>query len=162
MKKNILFVCTGNSCRSVMAEGLFKKIVEDRSDEFQVGSAGVGAIDGYPASTETLKVMREHGIDMSGHQSRHLTAAMVRLADKIFVMEQMHKEAVLRQWPEAREKVHLLTEYSGDSRQRSMEIDIPDPIRMPDNFYKNVFQVIRDCVKRIAAEMGVQKQKERP
>ena len=161
MKKNILFVCTGNSCRSVMAEGLFKKLVEEEADQFQVGSAGVGAVDGYPASSETLKVMQEHGIDMSAHRSRRLTAAMVRLADRIFVMEQMHREAVLRQWPEAGEKVRLLTEYARDSKQRSMEIDIPDPIRMPDNFYKNVFQVIRDCVTRIAGEMGVQKKKER-
>jgi protein-tyrosine-phosphatase len=161
MKKNILFVCTGNSCRSVMAEGLFKKLVEGQEDQFQVGSAGVAAPDGYPASSETVKVMQEHGVDVSAHLSRHLTSAMVRVADKIFVMEQMHKESVLRQWPEAGEKVHLLTEYAADAKQRSMEIDIPDPIRMPDNFYKNVFRVIRDCVKRIAEDMGVPKQKER-
>ena len=157
MKKNILFVCTGNSCRSVMAEWYFKHLLEDQADEFLVGSAGVGAMDGYPSSAETLRVLQGEGIDASDHRSRKITAAMVRTADKIFVMEVMHKEAILQPWPEAAEKTHLLTEYSTDKFQRSLEIDIPDPIRMPNNFYNNVFRVIRDCVEQIAKEMGVKK-----
>ena len=157
MKKNILFVCTGNSCRSVMAEAYFRHLVADHSSEFLIGSAGVGAMDGYPASQETVRVMREHGIDVSKHQSRKITSAMVRTADKIFVMEAMHKEVILRSWPEAGEKVHLLTEYSVDDFKKSLEIDIPDPIRMTDNFYDNVFQVIRECVAHIAEEFGVKK-----
>ena len=84
---------------------------------------------------------------------RSLTAAMVRTADRIFVMEQMHREAILQSWPEAAEKVHLLTEYAADDKQKFHEIDIPDPIRMPDNFYKNVFRVIHDCVAHIAEDM---------
>ena len=158
MKKNILFVCTGNSCRSVMAEGLFRELVSGQAERFHVGSAGVSALDGYPASQETVKVMKEEHIDVSEHRSRHLTAAMVRMADKIFVMENVHKEAILQSWPEAVEKVHLLTEYSRDRKHKMNEIDIPDPIRMPDHFYKNVFRVIRDCVAHIAEDMGIQKE----
>ena len=157
MKKNILFVCTGNSCRSVMAEGLFKKLVEDR-DDFFVGSAGVAAADGYGASDETLRVMKKNGIDMSSHKSRHITTAMVRTADKIFVMENMHRAAILQDWPEAAEKTHLLTEYSKHAKHRGREIDIPDPIRMSQDFYKNVFDVIRECVEHIAEEFGVKKE----
>ena len=154
MKKSVLFVCTGNSCRSVMAEGLFKKLVEGR-DDFYVGSAGVGAADGYGASDETLHVMRQHGIDMSGHKSRRITAAMVRTADKIFVMENMHRAAILQEWPQAAEKTHLLTEYSKHVKHRGREIDIPDPIQMSRDFYRNVFDVIRECVEHIAEEFGV-------
>jgi protein-tyrosine-phosphatase len=138
-----------------MAEGLFRELVSAQADQFHVGSAGVSALDGYPSSRETIKVMKDEGIDVSEHRSRHLTAAMVRTADKIFVMENMHKDAILQSWPEAREKVRLLTEYSGDKKHRMHEIDIPDPIRMPDNFYENVFRVIRDCVSHIAEEMGI-------
>ena len=156
-KKNILFVCTGNSCRSVMADGLFKKLVEGRKD-FIVGSAGVGAGDGYAASDETLRVLSRHGIDMSAHKSRQITAAMVHAADRIFVMENMHKFAILREWPEVSEKTHLLTEYSRHAKVRGNEIDIPDPIRMSSDFYKNVFQVIRECVEHIAEEFGVKKE----
>ena len=153
MKKNILFVCTGNSCRSVMAEGLFKQIVSDRTDEFIIGSAGVSAMDGYPASSETIRVMKENGIDISGHESRCLTSAMVRNADKILVMEVMHKLTILQNWPEASEKIHLLTEYAVSAKARGLEIEIPDPIRMSESFYKNVFQVIRECVTRFAEEL---------
>jgi protein-tyrosine-phosphatase len=160
LKKSILFICTGNSCRSVMAEGLFKKLVEDRADEFHVGSAGVGAMDGYPASEETLKALKAHGVDMSGHKSRTLTAQMVRTADKIFVAETMHRDAILDHWPEAAEKTHLLTEYSTEARRRGHSIDIPDPIRMSANFYGNVLQVIKDCVTHIAEEYGVQAKEE--
>lgn len=152
MKKNILFVCTGNSCRSVMAEGIFRDAVSDRANEFIIGSAGVSAMDGYPSSAETIRVMKEHGLDVSRHQSRRLTAAMVRMADKILVMEVMHKLAILQNWPEASEKVHLLTEYAGNAKARGLEIEIPDPIRMSESFYKNVFQVIRECVLRLAEE----------
>ena len=155
MKKNILFVCTGNSCRSVMAEGFFKKLIEGQADDFQVGSAGIAAIDGYGASAQTVRVMKDLGIDVSGHKSQLLTGAMVRLADKIFVMEGMHREAILQNWPEASEKVHLLTEYSAKAKQRGHNIDIPDPIQMSEHFYKNVLSVIQDCVTHIAEEFGI-------
>lgn len=163
MKKNVLFVCTGNSCRSVMAEGLFRDLVEreERSADFIIGSAGVGAMDGYEASEETVKVMSDHGIDVSEHKSRRITPAMVRMADKIFVMENMHKAAIVGAWPESAEKVHLLTEYSEKAKIRGHEIDIPDPIRMTQSFYRNVFQVIRECIEHIAEEFGVKQEKEK-
>lgn len=141
-----------------MAEGLFRHVVSDRANEFAVGSAGVSAMDGYPASAETVRVMDDHGIDVSHHRSRHLTAAMVRTADKILVMELMHKLAIIQDWPEASEKVHLLTEYAGNAKARGLEIEIPDPIRMSASFYKNVFQVIQECVTRLAEEFGVTKE----
>ena len=153
MKKNILFVCTGNSCRSVMAEGLFKHLLGDRAGDFSVGSAGVSAMDGFHASPDTVEVMRENGVDVSDHQSRRLNAAMVRTADRIFVMEQGHKEAILRTWPEAREKTHLLTEYS---TEKGVDRDIPDPMTHPGS-YENVFRLIRDGVNGIAATMGLLK-----
>jgi protein-tyrosine phosphatase len=135
-----------------MAEGLFRQAVSDRANEFVVGSAGVSAMDGYPASAETIRVMKEHGIDIFNHKSRCLTPAMVRTANKILVMEVAHKLAILQNWPEAGEKVHLLTEYAGNMKMRGHEIEIPDPIRMSESFYKNVFQVIRECVVRLAEE----------
>ena len=151
--KNILFVCTGNSCRSVMAEGLFKKFVEGRSGKFSVSSAGISAVDGFPATEETVRVMREAGADVSNHQSRRLTLEMIKSADKIFVMERFHKDWVLRLAPEADDKVMLLTEYSKKGDGFAAEIDIPDPIRMSDHFYQNIMSIIRDCVKKIAESL---------
>lgn len=138
--KLIIFVCTGNSCRSVMAEGLFKKYCEKRPSDFQIISAGVGTIDGLLASPETLRLLKEEeGIDMSAHRSQRLTRELIASADRIYAMEKMHRDWILQFVPEAASKVELLA-----------GTDIPDPIRMSEAFYKNVFTVIRDNVKKIA------------
>ena len=136
--KKILFVCTGNSCRSVMAEGLFRKIAGERLHEFTVASAGVSAPEGFPATQETVDAMKEEGVDITRHRSQRLTLQMVREADKIFVMEKMHRDMVLQLAPEAKHKISLLTDD-----------DIPDPIRMSGLFYRNVLSTIRDALKKI-------------
>ncbi len=146
--KRILFVCTGNSCRSVMAEGLFKKMTEDRRAEYSVMSAGISAPDGFPATPDTLHVLEGEGVDMSGHASQRLRPEMVLAADKVFVMEKFHKDWVLKLVPQAAGKVHLLTEFAPNDDFGGQE-DIPDPIRMSANFYKNVLVVIRRCIERI-------------
>jgi protein-tyrosine phosphatase len=152
LMKRILFVCTGNSCRSVMAEGLFKKLTEARSGKFQVTSAGISAIEGFPATPETIEAMEKEGVDVSGHRSRRLTPEMVKAADRIFVMEEIHKELILSMVPEARNKVFLLTEFSPAVSGKDTMRNVPDPIRMSESFYKNVLGVIRDCVKNIAED----------
>ena len=93
--------------------------------------------------------MKEEGVDVSGHQRRRLSYEMVRKADKIFVMEEMHRDMILRLVPEAEPKVLLLTEFSSDHQEGEGRRDIPDPIRMSDNFYMNVAQFIRDCVENV-------------
>ena len=148
--KNILFVCTGNSCRSVMAEGLFKKYTESRKGEFMIGSAGINALDGYPSTLETIRVMQTEDIDISGHRSRRLTYEMAAMADHIYVMEEVHREIILRMMPEAKHKLELLSDYSPEHKANAGHQDIPDPIRMSDSFYRNVLVVIRDCCRKLA------------
>lgn len=150
--KKILFVCTGNSCRSVMAEGLFKKMTEGRKEQFEISSAGISAIDGYPPTAETIRVMETEGADVSEHRSRRLTMDMIRQSDHIYVMERFHRDFILRLAPEAAAKVSLLTEYTTRSDGRNVDIDIPDPINMSGQFYKNILSVIRDCLENILQE----------
>ena len=148
MKKQILFVCTGNSCRSVMAEGLFKHFTKGREAEFSVISAGISAMDGYNATEETIRVMRDEGIDVSGHKTKRLTIPMILTADEIFAMETFHQDWILRTAPEVEGRVHLMTDFLENPTMRS----IPDPIRMPESFYKSTMNVISNCVKRIIQE----------
>lgn len=148
MKKQILFVCTGNSCRSVMAEGLFKHYMKGREAEFSATSAGISAIDGYYATEETIRVMREEGIDVSNHRTKRLTIPMILTADEIFVMETFHQDWIIRMAPEVESRVHLMTEFLENPTMRS----IPDPIRMPESFYKSTMNVITACVKKIIEE----------
>jgi len=123
--KTILFVCTGNVCRSPMAEGLFRHAVKGRGD-FCVLSAGVGAIDGQPPSAYAVQALRELGIDIAQQRSRMLTAELVNQADYIFGMTHGHVDAVNLLYPQAVEKTFLLREF--DDTLDVFEKDISDPI----------------------------------
>ena len=117
-------------------------------------SAGTSTIDGYPPTPETVKVLKEEeDIDMSSHKSRRLTEALILDSDRIFVMEQVHRDWVLAMVPSAEKKVFLLTETVSEDDYVKSRMDVPDPIRMSDDFYKNVFGVIRACVKKIADQL---------
>src|SRR4051812_130370 len=123
--KTVLFVCTGNVCRSPMAEGLFKHAVRGRGT-YRVLSAGVGAVDGQPASDHAVRALREIGIDISLHRSRHLTSDVVAQADYIFGMTHSHVDAIMILYPQAAEKTFLLREF--DETLDTYENDICDPI----------------------------------
>jgi RpiB/LacA/LacB family sugar-phosphate isomerase len=123
--KTILFVCTGNICRSPMAEGLFRHAIRGRN-EFRVLSAGVGAVDGLPPSEYAVRALRELGIDISKQRSRMLTAELVNQADFIFGMTHSHVDAITLLYPQAAEKTFLLREF--DETLDSYENDISDPI----------------------------------
>jgi protein-tyrosine phosphatase len=122
--KNVLFVCTGNTCRSPLAEVMFRDLVKEHSD-YQVGSAGVGAFSGQPASRYSAALARERGLDLSRHQSRAVTIDLVEAATHIFAMSRSHLAAVLADYPEADQKVYLVTEFAADDRLRGR--DICDP-----------------------------------
>ncbi len=125
-----------------MAEGLLKDMAQGREDEFLIGSAGVSAMDGFGASRDTIDVMKDNGLDVTQHRSRRLTAAMVRSADVIYVMEKGHRDFILRAWPESREKIKFLDDE-----------EVADPMVMGG--YENTFQVIQDRVRAIARSLGL-------
>jgi RpiB/LacA/LacB family sugar-phosphate isomerase len=123
--KTILFVCTGNVCRSPMAEGLFRHATKGRGD-FRVFSAGVGAVEGLPPSEFAVKALRELGVDIAPIRSKPLTAELVQQADYIFGMTHSHVDAITLLYPQAAEKTFLLREF--DETLDSFENDISDPI----------------------------------
>lgn len=136
-----------------MAEALFKKMAA-RLPNVTALSAGVNAIEGFAATEETVRVMKEEeGLDVSEHRSRRLTPEMIRDADRIFVMESSHKDAIVRMVPEAANKVAMLTDYISEDGPFERRMDIPDPIRMSDNFYKNVLDVVRGCIRKIVEHL---------
>jgi len=130
--KTILFVCTGNICRSPMAEGLFLHAVRDRND-FQVRSAGVGALEGQPPSAHAVRALKDLGIDISATRSRVLTRELVEQADYIFGMTHSHVDSINVLFPQAVEKTFLLREF--DDTLDDFEKDIGDPIGGPYETY---------------------------
>jgi RpiB/LacA/LacB family sugar-phosphate isomerase len=144
--KTILFVCTGNVCRSPMAEGLFRHTTKGRGD-YEVFSAGVGAIDGLPPSENAVRALRELGIDISHQRSRMLTADLVRRADYIFGMTHSHVDAIMLLYPQAAEKTFLLREF--DETLDTFENDISDPIGGSFEVYQNC----RDQIEQGIASM---------
>ncbi len=123
--KTILFICTGNVCRSPMAEALFRHAVAGRG-EFRALSAGLGAVDGQPPTTHSVTAMHERGIDISSQRSRALTTALLQEADYVFGMTRGHVEAIGLLYPQATEKTFLLREF--DDSIKDFERDISDPI----------------------------------
>jgi RpiB/LacA/LacB family sugar-phosphate isomerase len=123
--KTILFICTGNVCRSPMAEGIFRRAVQGRGD-YRVMSAGLGAADGQPPSSHALEAVKELGIDISGQRSRMLKPELVDEADYIFGMTHSHVETIMLLFPHAAEKTFLLREF--DDTLDIYEKDISDPI----------------------------------
>ena len=151
--KTILLVCTGNSCRSVMAGGLLKKLLKDKGD-YTIATAGTASFAGMPPTHEAIQVMSDAGIDVSDHRSSALSNTMIEEADLILVMERRHKEHILNRLPGAKAKVYLLTEFGRTKKEEKLvNPDIPDPIGKPLEFYRNVFDVIREGIVRTAREL---------
>ena len=151
--KTILLVCTGNSCRSVMAGGLLKELLKDKGS-YKIATAGTASFKGMPPTQEAIQVMSEQGIDVSAHRSSPLSNAMIEEADLILVMEKRHKEDILNRGFGARDEMHLLSEFGRTEKEdKLVDPDVPDPIGKPLEFYRKVFAIIRESIGRAVKEL---------
>ncbi len=137
----VLFVCTGNTCRSPMAEGIFNHIAKQNKSGHTAISAGIFP-DGNGAHANAVTVLLEMGIDISAHQSQGLSQLLIENADVIITMTKSHKSMV-EQLPEAAGKVQTMGEYSGTG------IDIADPFGGDLEQYRSCALDILQAVQRM-------------
>ncbi len=124
---NVIFVCTGNTCRSPMAEALLRK----KNTDHNVSSAGLSVLFAAPAAENAKTIMQEYGCDLSDHRSRQLTAEIVADADLILTMTEAHKKLVCAFFPDATDKTQTLGGFAGHPGQ-----DVADPFGGDVDIYR--------------------------
>ena len=147
----ILFVCTGNTCRSPMAQGLAQKIASDRNMQIEALSAGLKAIPGSKVSDFSVGAMKEYNIDISSHIPTQLELNLLDEADLVVTMTKAHKEIIIKSAPQFNDKVRSFSDFTFSG-------DIADPYGCDFNTYKKCSSQINDAIvklyERIEANEG--------
>ena len=157
MIKTILFVCTGNTCRSAMAEGIFKKMLKERTEDdtrFNIISAGIFALQDMRPTSEAINVMVEQGVDISRQIATQVQEDLVKKADIILVMSNTHKDYIRTKFTFAQDKIYLIKEFAQIGEFKSIQktnenYEIVDPLGRPIDFYRIVARELKENLKKI-------------
>lgn len=152
----IMFICTGNICRSAMAEKLLKKKIEEKGiKDIEVYSSGVYAYDGEVSTWEAKTVMMdEYSIDMSNHRATNIRNSKIKEMDLVLCATTRHKRDVLSMYPSLEGKVFTMKEYVDYDRKFHDKIDIKDPWGYDIETYRSCVAEIDECLELLLKKIG--------
>jgi protein-tyrosine-phosphatase len=165
-KFKVLFVCTGNSCRSPMAEGILKKMLKENKsqdpefglDNFEVNSAGISTLDGAPPSLFAMEVAKARNVDLTQHRSRQLNKQILKKADLVLAMSDEHLEHIRKMDKKTLEKTYLLKTFpqnhsASNEDKREGVLYIKDPIGGTMDDYNQCFLEMEKEIRRVFHEL---------
>ncbi len=155
---NVIFVCTGNTCRSCMAEGLMKEALKGLHDSRRIiiSSRGISAFEGEPASGHSIKALKSlWDIDISTHKAKVFGDTDAEQADLILTMTRQHRDIIKRLFPHKKPPIFTLKEYVySNLNPDSSEADISDPYGMPYGVYEACAKELQQCIKLLLNKLS--------
>lgn len=146
----IMFICTGNICRSAMAHAMFTKLIKEKNKKIEVYSCGIYAENGDTSTYEAIETMRECGIDLKNHRATNIRNSNIKDMDVILCATTSHKNNVISMYPELKEKTFTMKEYAGYSQN---DLDIKDPWGYGIDVYKKCAKEIKECLNKIIEKL---------
>lgn len=140
----IIFVCTGNTCRSPMAEAIARKIFSDKNKNIDVCSRGISVFFEMPANDNAIKALKKYNIDLKNHVSKAINSFEIKEYNLILTMTNSHKHALISMFPDYKNKIDTLYHYTFN-----IEKDINDPYGYDLQTYINCCDEIYDCILKI-------------
>lgn len=143
----IMFICTGNICRSAMAEGMMKKLVKEENIDAEIFSCGIYAETGDYATYNAIEAVKDYEVDITSHRATNIRVSKIKEMDLILCATVSHKQSVLYLYPELKEKVYTMKEYA-DICKDGQDLDIKDPWGYDLNVYNHCASEIKECLDK--------------
>jgi len=155
--QRILFVCTGNLCRSAFAEAFFRALLAQEGLSVKVLSAGTQAMPGRQPPPILLRLALKKGLELNDHRSRRISPEILQEACIIFVMGNQHRQNILAMAPGIEEKIFLLSQFYAYPQILPRDSEIPDPIGREVFFYENVHEILENCCEQVLESLKTPK-----
>ena len=147
LKMKIMFICTGNICRSAMAEGYMKKVVKEQKLDIDVCSSGIYGEEGCKASYLAKEAMSEYGVNLDSHVAKITSKTNIKDMDLILCATAGHKRILLQMYPDLSEKIYTMKEYAYDDERKKQ--DISDPWGYDITVYRRCASELVDSIDNI-------------